>query len=252
MSNRPLDKKIALVTGASRGIGHAIALRLAQDGAHVVAHYGKTKAGAEAVVAAIEKAGGTGCAVQGDFGTIDGIEKLVEGLCEHTKGEGIDILVNNAGIQTKDGLSTISPNDFDHSVSVNLRSPFFLVQKLLPHLNENGRIVNVSSGLSLIAFPDKMVYSMLKAALNSFTRSLAKELGPRGITVNAVLPGITGTDMNPWARSGEGRQRVAAMTALGRAGEPDDIADTVAALCGPDMHWVTGNLIEAGGGMGLR
>lgn len=179
---------------------------------------------------------------------MDGVRSAVEQL----HGQRLDILVNNAGLQTRDGLTSIAEPDFDTLFQVNVKAPFFLTSELLPSINDGGRIVNLSSGLSQGAFPEKGVYAMTKAAINSFTLSLAKQVGARGITVNAVAPGVVGTDMNPWVRSEEGSQRVAAMTALGRPATPEDIADVVAFLCGTDARWITGTYIDASGGQHLR
>jgi 3-oxoacyl-[acyl-carrier protein] reductase len=249
MSTKPLDKKIALVTGAGRGIGKAIALRLAHDGATVFVHYGSSHVAADDVVDQIEKEGGIAFAVEGDFSSLLGVERLVRGVL--AKEKHIDILINNAGVQTRDGIFTITEHDFDHSISVNLKAAVFLAQNMVPHMRDGGRIVNLTSGLSQIAFPQKAVYAMAKAAINSFTKSLAKELGPRGIHVNAVAPGIVGTDMNAWASSGEGRKRVAAMSPLNRITEPEDVAEVVAFLCGPGAACITGAYIDSGSGMSV-
>ena len=161
----------------------------------------------------------------------------------------LDILVNNAGIQTPDGISTITGSDFDRLYAVNVKAPFFLTQRLLRRMPDaGGRIINMSSGLSQIAFPDKMAYAMGKAAMISFTKSLAKEVGPRGITVNAVGPGIIDTDINPWVKSPQGKARVAEVAELKRVGQPDDVADVVAFLASHDARWITGAFIDASGG----
>lgn len=247
-----LEGKTALVTGAARGLGRAIALRLAGEGAQVAVHYGRSASQAEEIIAEISRVGGQAFGVRADFSDPSAPGALAAAVNERFGEAGLDILVNNAGLQTRDGLTDIAESDYDTLFQINVKAPFFLTSRLLPTLRDGGRIVNVSSGLSQGAFPEKGVYAMTKAAINSFTRSLAKQLGPRGITVNAVAPGIVGTDMNAWVRSEEGARRVAAMTALGRVAEPEDIADVVAFLCGPDARWITGAYIDASGGQHLR
>jgi 3-oxoacyl-[acyl-carrier protein] reductase len=254
--DRPLNGKVALVTGAGRGIGKAIALRLARDGALVAVHYSSSHDAAGEVVRQIVADGMPAFSVGGDLTTAAGINQavgsLLDQLPQQTGADQIDILVNNAGIQRPDGLLEITEEDFDYMVALNMKAPLMLVQRLVGHIRSGGRIVNISSGLSQAAFPMKGVYAMTKAALNSFTRSLAKELGPRGITVNAVAPGIVATNMNPWASTPEGAPRAAAVTALGRVGTPEDIADAVAFLCGPDGRWMTGAYLDVSGGAALR
>jgi NAD(P)-dependent dehydrogenase (short-subunit alcohol dehydrogenase family) len=249
MSTTPLHGKIALVTGASRGIGRAIALKLARDGAQVFVHYSGSREAAEALANEVAALGGDDQArlVQADLSTMAGINALseqvwAEGSCP------LDILVNNAGIQLADGIAGLTSEAFDALMAINVKAPFFLTQRLLPRLADGGRVINMSSGLSQIAFPDKMAYAMGKAAIVSFTKSLAKELGPRGITVNAVAPGIIDTDMNPWVRSPGGAARVAGVSALGRVGQPADVADVVAFLAGHNARWITGAFVDASGG----
>ncbi len=249
MSDKRLAGRIALVTGASRGIGRAIALRLAADGAQVFVHYSGSREAAEAVAREIEAMGGDDQArlIQADLSTLDGVRALVAGIA--TEGDcRLDILIHNAGVQLKDGIAEITEADFDRLYAVNVKAPFFLTQHLLGRMADGGRIVAMSSGLSQIAFPDKMAYAMGKAAMVSFTKSLAKALGPRGITVNAVGPGIIDTDMNPWVRSPQGAARVAGVSALGRVGQPPDVADVVAFLASDDARWITGAFIDASGG----
>lgn len=241
--SQPLHGKTALVTGAGRGLGRAIALRLAADGARVGIHYGRSEEAAREVLEAI---GGNGFLVQGDFATMEGVEAAASQV------DQLDILVNNAGLQVPDQLIEITVENFDTLFQINVKAVFFLTQRLLPKISDGGRIVNLSSGLSQAAFPEKGVYGMTKAAINAFTRSLAKQVGGRGITVNAVAPGVVGTDMNPWARSGPGAERMAATIPLGRVATPEDIADVVAFLCSDDARWITGTYIDASGGQHLH
>lgn len=253
---KPLDGKVALVTGASRGIGRSIALRLAQDGAFIAVHYGRQQQHAEEVVRAIEDAGGRAFAIGAPLETIRGVVELAEGLREQllriTGHDGLDILVNNAGIGTSSPLEDTDEEEFDTLFAVNLKAPFFLVQRLLPHLNREGRIINISSGVTRIAFPRIMAYNLTKGAINTFTLHLAKLLGPKGITVNAVLPGIVDTDVTaPWLHTPDGQKLAIDMSALGRVGQTEDIADIVAFLASPDARWVTAQLLGATGGSHL-
>ena len=251
-----LKAKIAVVTGASRGIGRAIAIRLAKDGAAVVVNYQKNAEAAAAVVREIEAAGGAAFALQGDIGAVAGIRQFFTALdAELTRrrgGKQFDILVNNAGIGRMGTVETTSEAVFDELVAVNLKGPFFAAQEALSRLRDGGRIVNLSSALSRMAYPQMAVYSMLKAALNHFTMTLAAEAGKRQITVNALGPGLTITDFTARARQDpQVVQSITAHTALGRLGEAEDIARVAAWLVSADTGWVTGQYIEASGGAGL-
>ena len=244
---RRLDGKTALVTGAARGIGRAIALRLAHDGARIGIHYGRSAEAAVTLADEIAAIGGSSFPVEAVLGDRAGLAALLDGLPE---AEPIDILVNNAGIGSRQGLDT-DEAEFDALVAVNMKTPFFVTQALLPRIRDGGRIVNISSGLALHPLPDAIVYSMTKAALNSMTRNYAKALGPRGITVNAVLPGIIRTDMSGWVNNPGGAEIAAKRSVLGRVGEVEDVADIVAFLVSEDARWVTGELIDASGGQML-
>lgn len=251
-----MNKRIAVVTGASRGIGRAIALRLAQAGNGVVVHYGFNREAADEVVGRIERNGGVAFALQADMGSVSDITRLCSMLKEELMrkfGEPrFDILVNNAGIVTRVTLDETSEEQFDRLFDVNVKGPFFMVQRTLPLLRDKGRIINISSIVTRIATPRAAVYSMTKGAINTMTLLLASQLGLRGITVNTVAPGATDTDMNAsWLNSPESRKSVAGVTALGRVGGPLDIAGVVAFLASPDSGWVTGQCIEASGGMHL-
>jgi NAD(P)-dependent dehydrogenase (short-subunit alcohol dehydrogenase family) len=251
-----MNKKIALVTGASRGIGQAIALRLAQAGNTVIVHFSTNREAADEVVGRIERNGGASFSVQSDLGSVADIARLFKGIeseLVRRYGEAyLDILVNNAGIVTRSRLEETSEEQFDRVFAVNVRGPFFMVQHALPLLRDNGRIINLSSIVTRLASPEVAAYAMTKGAINTMTHLLAMQLGPRGITVNAVAPGATDTDMNAtWLRSPEGRQTVIKATAMGRVGLPADIAAVVAFLASPDGGWVTGQCIEASGGVRL-
>jgi NAD(P)-dependent dehydrogenase (short-subunit alcohol dehydrogenase family) len=252
VAEKPLSGKIALVTGASRGIGQAIALRLARDGARLAVHGSK---GAEETARAVEKAGGKAVSLAGELSTLTGVDALAAAFKRQLGQRAPDFLVNNAGIQASpnDTLERLGEADFDRLIAINVKAPFFLVQRFLADFPQGGRVVNLSSQLSQIAFPEQIVYSATKAAINSLTKSLAKELGPRGITVNAVGPGIIETDMTRDRLLGTEQMRafVAGNTALKRIGKPDDIADIVAFLLSDDARWVTGAYIPGGGGARL-
>ncbi len=247
-----LTGRTALVTGASRGLGSAIARRLAADGAWVVVHFGRDDDAAARTVAAIRDAGGEAVAVRADLADPAGVVALASAVDGELAGRPLDILVNNAAVFAPTAtVRDVTLEEFDHGFAVNVRAPFFLVQHLLPVMADGGRIVNVSSGVTRMATP-QLTYSMTKGAIDVLTRSLALMLGEREITVNTVAPGITHTDMNRWLHDNEaGQQAVAAMTALGRVGEPAAIADAVAFLASPDARWVTGASLDVSGGLFL-
>lgn len=251
-----LENKIALVTGGSRGIGKGIALRLAEEGALVIVHYGTRRDAADQVVQTIQDQGGRAIALGAKLESVDGAKGLIHSLKEEllraTGDNRFDILVNNAGIGTSKTFEETTEESFDELLAVNVKAPFFLVQQALPLLRDDGRIVNISSGVTRIAYPHIMAYNITKGAINTFTLHLAKLLGPRGITVNAVLPGIVDTDVNAaWLHTPEGQQHAAEMSALGRIGQPSDIADVVAFLASSDGRWVTGQMVDATGGSHL-
>ncbi|GAB1337763.1 SDR family oxidoreductase [Streptomyces sp. E-15] len=244
-----LTGRTALVTGASRGIGRGIAERLARDGARVAVHYGSNETAAKETVTAIETAGGSAFPIGVQLGAPGDAERLWEEFDRHA--EGLDILVNNAGIGTSRPFEEIEEEEYDRLFAVNVKAPFFLTRLGGERLRDGGRVVNISSGLARsAAMPHLLAYSMTKAALDVLTRDMSKVLGPRGITVNSVAPGIVDTDVNAsWLRaSEEARQGAAAYSALGRVGTPADIADTVAFLVSEDGRWITGHWLDATGG----
>ncbi|MFF8591846.1 SDR family oxidoreductase [Streptomyces sp. NPDC015220] len=254
---RTLAGRTALVTGGSRGIGRAVAERLGSAGAVVAVHYGRDAAAADQVVAAIRAEGGTAFPVHAELGGPGDVETLWESydrqILEHSDDAGLDILVNNAGITPRGEIEETTAEAFDEAVAVNMRAPFFLTQQGLKRLRDGGRIINVSSGATRIALTDIIAYAMTKGAVDAFTLTLAKALGARGITVNAVAPGIIDTDMNAaWLRGNEAAEKSAAgLSALGRVGRPEDVADVVAFLASDDARWVTGQVIDATGGSQL-
>lgn len=247
-----LQGKVALVTGSSRGIGRAIALALAARGAFVVVHYASSSDAAADVVARIEAAGGGALAVGADLSVPEGAQQLVDGatraLEQRCGSPAIDLLVNNAGLGKRAPIEEVTPEDFDRILQVNLKSPFFIIQKTLPFLRDGGRIVNVSSMGTRVAYPAMATYAPSKAGLEALTTLLAAHLGPRGITVNSVLPGATATDMNPATRDPEKARALVETIALRRIGQAEDIADVVVFLCTDAARWVTAQQIDASGG----
>jgi len=249
-----LSGKIALVTGASRGLGRATAERLAADGATVAVHYGRNAEAAAEVVSAITGAGGQAFAISGDVRQVAGVEALFRSLDDELAARGLsglDILVNNAGVATGAAFAETSEAVFDENFDTNVKGLFFVTQHALARLRDGGRIINISSAVARTHFDGILAYSATKGAVNTLTKHLAVELGSRAITVNAVAPGAIETDMNPWLQSDDGRAMVTNIQALKRVGQPQDIASVVAFLAGPDAGWVTGEIIEASGGTKL-
>ncbi|MEV6398359.1 SDR family oxidoreductase [Streptomyces sp. NPDC051907] len=244
-----LAGKTALVTGASRGIGRSIALRLAADGARVAVHYAANDAAAKETVAAIEEAGGQAFAIRAELGVPGDAETLWRAFDEHA--DGVDIIVNNAGIAGPGLIHEVSEADYDRVFAVNAKAPFFIVQKGLDRLRDGGRIVNISSGVTKVAFPGMTSYAASKGAVEVLTLTLAQTLGARGITVNAVSPGTIETDIHPWMADADAKAAAAAFSVFNRVGQPGDVADVVGFLASPDARWVTGQNIDASGGSGL-
>ncbi|MFP8960088.1 SDR family oxidoreductase [Streptomyces nanhaiensis] len=246
-----LTGRTALVTGSSRGIGRAIALRLAREGALVAVHCSTAREAADEVVASIEKDGGRAFAVQAELGVPGDVHELFlqleEGLKERTGGTGLDILVNNAGVMGGVAPEEVTPEQFDRLYAVNARAPFFIVQRALKNMSSGGRIINISSGLTRFANPQEIAYAMTKGAVDQLTLHYAKHLGPRGITVNSVGPGITNNG-TPVFDIPEAVEQMAALSVFNRVGEPQDIADVVAFLAGDDARWITGSYLDASGG----
>jgi NAD(P)-dependent dehydrogenase (short-subunit alcohol dehydrogenase family) len=251
-----MEGKIAVVTGASRGIGRAIARRLAGDGILIAVNYCRNAGPAEGIVREIQANGGNAFAIQADVGSVPSIREFYRVLdAELTKRTGsnrFDILVNNAGLGDSATISDVTEEHFDRLFAVNTKGPFFVTQLALTRLRDGGRIINISSTASRRPTLQVAPYSMTKAALNQFTLLLAAELGNRGITVNSVAPGYTATDVHTEElKNPEVVKSICATTALGRVGAVDDIAPVVAFLASSDSGWVTGQYIEVSGGSGL-
>ncbi|GAB2731118.1 SDR family NAD(P)-dependent oxidoreductase [Kitasatospora kifunensis] len=247
-----LDGKTALVTGGSRGIGRAVALRLAAEGALVAVHYGGNEAAATQAVALITEAGGRAFAVRARFGERGAVDRLFEGLtaglAEHG-ADGLDILVNNAGIHSISPIGKLTEEEFERLLAINVSAPLFVVQRALPLLRDGGRIINMGSAATRIAAPMQIGYTVSKAALAALGPSLAHELGRRGITANTIAAGVIRTDLTAgFGAVPEALAELEAMTALGRIGEPEDVADVVGFLAGPQGRWVTGQTIDVSGG----
>lgn len=244
-----LTGKTALVTGGSRGIGRATAVRLAAEGALVAVHYGGNDAAAKDTVASIEHGGGRAFAIRARFGEQDAVEQLFTGLTAGLEGRGLDILVNNAGISSVNSIADVTPAELARVLEINVALPFFVIQRALPLLNDGGRIINMGSTASRFAVSTQIAYTISKAALESMAPSLANELGHRRITVNTVAPGAVRTDMTAGYTSiPEMVAGLEAITALGRLGEPEDVADVVGFLAGPQGRWVTGQTLDVSGG----
>jgi 3-oxoacyl-[acyl-carrier protein] reductase len=242
-----LRDKRALVTGGSRGIGKAIVERLAGDRAAVVFSYLTSSDPAAKIVAKIAAAGGTAHAVQADMGDTAAAARLYR-EAENLIGP-LDILVNNAGMVAGDLIADTSEEVFDRAFAVNVKSPFVLMREASKRMRDGGRIINISTLNTVMVGPRMAPYASSKAALELLGRVAAYELGERGITVNSVLPGATDTELFRDNNPEESRKALLSLTALGRIGEPADIADVVAFLAGDDGRWLTGQSIRAAGGL---
>jgi 3-oxoacyl-[acyl-carrier protein] reductase len=252
-----LQGKTALVTGASRGIGRATAVALAEAGAHVLVHFGRSAKEAESLVASIRSHGGRSDAIRADLATPDGATLLAREV-RSIVGERLDVLVSNAGISKAATIEEHTVEDFDNLFATNVRSPFFLVQQLLPVLGEGSNIVMISSlvahavaGKPSLDNPSILAYASTKGALETLVKNWAAILGPRGIRVNAVAPGVIDTDMSNFTKTEAGREVTLGMQALKRIGKPEDVADVVAFVASDAARWITGASIPVDGGSKL-
>jgi len=252
-----LQGKTALVTGASRGIGRAIVSALADAGAHVLVHYGRSAQDAESIVAGIRSKGGRANAIRVDLGTPEGVTLLAKEV-RSIVGERLDVLVSNAGISKAATIKDHTPEDFDNLFATNVRSPFFLVQQLVPVLGEGSNIIVISSlgaravvGKPGLDNPSLLAYAATKGALETLVKNWAAILGPHGIRVNAIAPGVIDTDMSNFTKTEAGRDATLGMQALKRIGKPEDVADVVAFLASDAARWITGASIPVDGGSKL-
>jgi NAD(P)-dependent dehydrogenase (short-subunit alcohol dehydrogenase family) len=246
-----------LVTGASRGIGRAIAFALAEAGAHVLAHYGRSAQDAESLVADIRSKGGAADAIRADLGTREGATLLAKEV-RPIVGNRLDVLVLNAGISKAARIADYTVEDFDNLFVTNVRSPFFLVQQLLPTLDQGSNIIAISSlgARAVVGTPDLdkpsiLAYAATKGAIEALVKNWASILGPRGVRVNAVAPGVIDTDMSSFAKTEAGREVTLGMQALKRIGKPEDVADVIVFLASDKARWITGTSIPVDGGSKL-
>ena len=253
-----LQGKTALVTGASRGIGRSIASALAEAGAHVLVHYGRSRQEAESLVACLHSKGGRADAIGADLLAPDGATLLAKQVRSILVGNRLDVLVLNAGISKAARIADYTVEDFDDLFAINVRSPFFLVQQLLPVLVEGSNIIAISSaqartvaGKPGLENPSILAYASTKGAIETLVKNWAAILGPRGIRVNAVAPGVIDTDMSNFTKTETGREVALGMQALKRIGKPEDVADVVAFLASDAARWITGASIPVDGGSKL-
>ena len=250
------EEKIAIITGGSRGLGRSMVLSLAGRGVRSIFTYNSNQAEADKVMAEVREAGSQAIALQlntGEVSTFDAFVERVSKTLGEMGAERFDFLVNNAGTSHHNSIEKTTEEEMDSLYNVHFKGVFFLTQKLLPLMNDGGRIVNISSGLTRFSYPGSAPYASMKGAVEVLTRYLAKELGPRGIAVNTVAPGAVQTDFsggmvrdNPAVN-----KMVSDVTALGRPGLPDDIGPMIASLLSEDNRWVNGQRIEVSGGMSL-
>ncbi|MBK7355646.1 SDR family oxidoreductase [Propionivibrio sp.] len=254
-AGKSVERKVAIITGGSRGLGRNTALHLARKGVDVIITFRSRQSEADTVVAEIVELGGKAVALPLDVGNSKSFAEFVERigatLRTHWQRDSFDYLVNNAGIGIHASFAETSEAQFDELMNVHFKGTFFLTQALLPLIVDGGRIVNLSSGLARFALPGFAAYAAMKGAIEVLTRYLAKELGPRGIAVNTVAPGAIETDFG----GGQVRDnaqlnaQIAAQTALGRVGVPDDIGGVIASLLSDDNRWINGQRLEASGGI---
>jgi NAD(P)-dependent dehydrogenase (short-subunit alcohol dehydrogenase family) len=245
-----LSGKHALVTGASRGIGRAAALALAEAGAQILVHYSSAEKAADAVVAEIRRTGGRAEKVNADLALKDGPHQLADQV-RSIVGQRLDILVANAGIAIPSTIEETKVDDFDRLFAVNVRAPYFLVQQLLPLLHNDSSITFVSSLAARSSVGNISAYAATKGAIDTIVKHFAAALGPKGIRVNAVAPGIVDTDISNFTKTETGREAALGMQALKQIAKPDDIGGVIAFLASDAARWITGDTVRADGGSKL-
>src|SRR5271163_4185970 len=257
MTMTSLQNKTALVTGASRGIGRATAAALAEAGARVVVHYGRSAQEADSLVAEIRTKGGQADALSADLGAPDGASLLATQV-RSMVGDRLDVLVLNAGVSKAARIADHTLEDFDNLFATNVRGPFFLVQQLLPILGEGSNITVISSAVARTVVgkpglenPSILAYASTKGAIETLVKNWAAILGPRGMRVNAIAPGVIDTDMSNFTKTEAGRESALAMQALKRIGQPEDVADVVVFVASDAARWITGASIPVDGGSKL-
>lgn len=243
--------KAALVTGSSRGIGRAIALRLASEGARLAIHCRSRREEAEEVARLVREHGGEALVLQADIAQMAALQDMMAQVEEWLGAAPLDIVVNNAAVHALGGaFEQVTPDAFDATIATNLRAPFFIAQAAARRMAEGGRIIFVGAVAARHAYPFDPVYAATKGGLGSLTLALARHLGPRGITVNTVVPGVTDTEMlDPHRPNKEVMDWMIGETSLARIGTPDDVAAIVAMLAGADGRWITGQCVDATGGL---
>lgn len=252
-----ITNKIALITGGSRGLGRDMAIRLAEHGHDVIITYNTREELAQEVATTIENLGRKCAVLQFDASRFDSIDALLNRLQQTLQDKWqqshFDFLINNGGIGATIPFSQVSEEDFDRFLNIHFKSIYFLTQRALPLINAGGRIINISTGTTRFCVPGYSVYASMKGAIETFTKYLAKEVGAKGITANVLAPGPIETDFNNAAlRNNPDRKTLmATLTALGRVGQPSDIGGIVSFLCSTDAGWITGQRIEASGGINL-
>ncbi|WP_343658901.1 SDR family oxidoreductase [Chryseobacterium sp.] len=242
-----LTEKVAVVTGSSKGIGAAIALKLAQEGAKVIVNYSGNQTAADETVFRITSTGGQAIAVKADVSRKEEVEYLFDKTIEHF-GK-VDIWVNNAGVMLNALIKDLSEEQLEKQLDINIKGVFYSLQQAATKLSDNGSIINLSSTVTRTIFPTYGVYAATKAAVEQMSRIFAKEIGSRGINVNCVLPGPTGTDLFLNGKSEELIKQLASTNAFGRLGTPEDIAEVVVFLASDQAKWISGQSIGANGGM---
>jgi NAD(P)-dependent dehydrogenase (short-subunit alcohol dehydrogenase family) len=245
-----LSGKTALVTGGSRGIGRAIALKLAEAGAQVLVHYSSSRKEAEEVVSLVLAAGGRASSVGADLSTVEGPARLAKAARE-VIGDRLDILVNNAGVSIAATIAEQTVEEFDRMYAVNVRAPFFIVQHLLPILGKGASVIFTTSLASRAVVGNLSAYASTKGATDTLVRHFAAALGPRDVRVNAVAPGVVDTDMSKFTKTAAGRKAALGMQALQRVALPEDIAGAVVFLASSDSAWVNGTTLAVDGGSKL-